>query len=37
MMAVAVLITVISGDPLPLVVMAAVGYTTWLVAKGFDG
>jgi hypothetical protein len=37
MMAVAVLITAISGTLLPLVIMIAVGYVTWHTAKGLDG
>jgi hypothetical protein len=37
MMAVAILITAISGTLLPLVIVAAVGYVTWAAAKGLDG
>jgi hypothetical protein len=37
MLAVAVLMTVISWNPLPLIVIAAVSYVTWQVAKGLDG
>ena len=37
MMAVAVLITAISGTLLPLVIMIAVSYATWAAARGLDG
>jgi len=33
--AIGILITVISDNPLPLVVMVAVSYAVWHVAKGF--
>ncbi len=35
MMAVAVLITAISGSPLAIVIVAAVSYVVWQAAKGF--
>ena len=37
MLAVGFVIFVVSGQPLALVIMAAVGYVTWQVAKGLDG
>jgi hypothetical protein len=37
MLVVAVLMSVISWNLLPLIVMAAVSYVTWHVAKGLDG
>ena len=37
MMAVAVVVTVISGSPLALVIVAAVSYAVWHAAKGLDG
>ena len=37
MLVVAVLTTVISGNPTPLIVIGAVSYVTWHVAKGLDG
>ncbi len=37
MMAIAILISVKSGSVLPVIIVAAAGYTTWCIAKGFDG
>ncbi len=37
MLAVGFVIFVVSGQPLALVIMAAVGYVTWQVAQGLDG
>lgn len=37
MMAIAVLAMAISGSPLPIVIVVAVSYVVWQVAKGFDG
>jgi hypothetical protein len=37
MLMVAVVISVDSHNPLPLIVMAAVSYVVWHVAKGLDG
>ncbi len=37
MLAVGLVIFVVSGQPLVLVIMAAVGYVTWQVAQGLDG
>ncbi len=36
MMTIAILITVISGSPLAIVTVAAVGYVTWAAAKGLE-
>ena len=36
MVSVAVLITAVSGSPLAILIVAAVGYTTWHTAKGLD-
>ena len=37
MSVIAVLMTMISWNPIPLIVMAVVSYVTWQVAKGLDG
>ena len=37
MMAIAVLISTISGSPLPLLIIALASYSAWHVAKGLDG
>jgi uncharacterized protein (DUF2062 family) len=37
MLVIAVLMTVISWNPLPLIVIGAASYVTWQVAKGLDG
>ena len=37
MMAIAILISVESGSPVPLIIVGAASFTAWQVAKGFDG